>query len=52
MKVITIEKLIKICSIREIVLSETGLNLEDYVQMHPYDDPDYIEFGRAGSEKV
>ena len=50
--VITIEKPIKVRSIREIVIAETGLELEEYVQTHPYDNSDYIEFGRAGSEEI
>ena len=50
--VITIEKPVKLRSIREIVQDETGLSLEEYVQVNPYDDSDYIEFGRAGSEEI
>ncbi|MCL2527165.1 MAG: AbrB/MazE/SpoVT family DNA-binding domain-containing protein [Defluviitaleaceae bacterium] len=44
--VITIEKPRKIRTIREIALSETGLSLEEYMQSHPYDNSDYVEFGR------
>jgi len=49
---ITIEKPTKIRSFRDIALSETGLNLEDYVQENPYDNSNYVEFGRIGSEEV
>ena len=49
---ITIEKPIKVRSIRDIVMEETGLNLEEYAQQHPYDNTAYMEFGRAGSEEV
>ena len=50
--IITIEKPLKIRTIREMVLDETGLNLEDYAQKHPYDDSDYIDFGMVGSEEI
>lgn len=50
--VITIEKPIKVRSLRELALAETGLSLENYVRENPYDDSGYIEFGRAGSEEI
>jgi len=50
--VITIEKPLKVRSFRELALDETGLSLENYVQENPYDNSSYIEFGRAGSEKI
>ena len=46
----TPDKLTRPITIREIVLSKTGLTLEEYVQKHPYDMSDYIEFNRAGIE--
>lgn len=49
---IVIEKPTKVRSIREIVLNETCLNLEEYMQKYPYDNSDYIDFGRVGSEEV
>jgi len=48
---ITIEKPAKVRSMREIILAETGLSLEEYVKQHPYDNSGYIEFGRVGSEE-
>ena len=50
--VITIEKLQKTRSFRELALAETGLSLEDYVQENPYDNSCYVEFGRVGSEEI
>jgi len=50
--VITIEKPLKIRSFRELALAETGLSLEDYVQINPYDNSNYVEFGRTGSEEI
>ena len=50
--VITIEKPLKVRSFRELALTETGLSLEGYVQINPYDSSDYVEFGRVGSEEM
>lgn len=50
--VITIEKPVKMRTIREIIFEETGLNLEEYVKENPYYNSFYIEFGRAGSEEI
>jgi len=50
--IITIEKPVKVRSIREMVLAETGLSLEEYVQENPYDISDYVEFGQVGSEEI
>jgi len=50
--VITIEKPLKVRSFRELALTETGLSLEDYVQVNPYDNSNYVEFGRVGSEEI
>jgi len=50
--VITIEKPLKVRSFRELALAETGLSLENYVQVNPYDNSNYVEFGRAGSEEI
>ena len=49
---ITIEKPVKVRSFREIAFAETGLSLEEYVRENPYDDSDYIEFGRVGGEEL
>ncbi|MCL2377896.1 MAG: AbrB/MazE/SpoVT family DNA-binding domain-containing protein [Defluviitaleaceae bacterium] len=49
---ITIEKPLNVYSFRELAQIETGLSLEDYVQANPYNDSNYIEFGRAGSEEI
>ncbi|MCL2399873.1 MAG: AbrB/MazE/SpoVT family DNA-binding domain-containing protein [Defluviitaleaceae bacterium] len=49
---ITIEKPFKVRSLRELVLAETGLSLEEYVELNPYDVSSYIEFGRVGSEEI
>jgi antitoxin MazE len=49
---ITIEKPIKVRSFREIALSETGLNLEDYAKENPYDNSNYVEFGKVGGEEI
>ncbi|MCL1862314.1 MAG: AbrB/MazE/SpoVT family DNA-binding domain-containing protein [Defluviitaleaceae bacterium] len=49
---ITIEKPTKVRSFRDIALSETGLELENYVQENPYDNSIYVEFGRAGNEEI
>jgi len=49
---ITIEKIQKTRSFRELALAETGLSLEDYVRENPYDDSCYIEFGRSGEEEI
>ena len=50
--VITIEKPIRVRSLRELALAETGMSLEDYVKENPYDSSCYIEFGRVGSEEL
>jgi len=50
--VITIEKPLKVRSIREIVQAEAGMSLEDYAQEYPYDYSNYVEFGRVGSEEI
>lgn len=50
--VITIERPIKARTLREIVQAETGLSLEEYTEEHPYDNTDYVEFGRVGSEEI
>jgi len=49
---ITIEKQVKVRSFRDIALSETGLNLEYYVQENPYNNSIYLEFARAGGEEI
>ena len=49
--VIIIEKPFSVRSFRELALTETGLNLEDYVRVNPYDSSNYVEFGRVGSEE-
>ena len=49
---ITIEKPRKVRSLREIVLAETGMSLEEYVQENPYDNSCYVEFGRVGCEEI
>jgi len=50
--VITIEKVLKTPSFREMALTEAGLSLEDYVLKNPYDIADYVECGRVGSEEI
>ena len=50
--VIAIEKPTRVRSLRELVLSETGMSLEDYVKENPYDNSCCVEFGRAGCEEI
>ena len=50
--VITIQKPVRVHSLRELALTETGMSLEDYVKENPYDSSCYIEFGRVGSEEL
>lgn len=49
---ITIEKQDKIRSFRELAMMEIGLSLEEYAQVNPYDNSNYVEFGRVGSEEI
>jgi len=50
--IIAIEKPTRVRSLRELVLSETGMTLEDYVKENPYDHSCYIECGRVGCEEI
>ena len=38
--------------LREIVQTKTGLTIEEYAEQNPYDNSEYIEFGRAGREGI
>jgi len=49
---IVIQKPKKARSLREIVQAKIGLTIEEYAEQNPYDNSDYIEFGRAGREEI
>ena len=39
-------------TLQEIVQQKTGMTLEEYADQNAYDNSDYVDFGRVGSEEI
>jgi len=51
-EMLTIEKKQRHRTASERIFEETGLTIEEYDKLHPYDPSCYVEFGRVGSEVI